>query len=551
MKIRNGVHKIRLTIRTKLWGLTFIGLVFVVAVSVTGYRGITSVQKTTEDVAATGSAIRSHIEAGVYNDLTRADISAVFMQKGDEQQNKVEEFAQHCKLLADRIAKARNFAADPASRAMLDEEMQMVDQYVKAGNALVDAILHKPADAPSQLGPYLGLYKDLQGKIESTSDQLSKSASDAEAAASAKGARATHAMFMICGASLLLLLLVAVRITSSINTGLASFSSRFKAMAEANDLTARVDQTRKDEIGELGECLNMFVERVHDNLASIAEATQRVAGATEILSGTSEGITANSEETSAQAKVVSNSAAHVTQNLHTVATGAGEMGASIKEIAKNATEAAKIATSAVKVAESTTATVAKLGDSSTEIGQVIKVITSIAQQTNLLALNATIEAARAGEAGKGFAVVANEVKELAKETAKATEDISRKIEAIQGDTKAAVEAIASISQVIAKVNDISNTIATAVEQQNATTNEMSRNVNEAAHGSSEITSNINGVAQAAESTSRGAIDTQKAAAQLVEISHELRTLVEQFKLNANEIVSRPPAEVPRSRAAFA
>ena len=140
----------------------------------------------------------------------------------------------------------------------------------------------------------------------------------------------------------------------------------------------------------------------------------------------------------------------------------------------------------------------------TEIGQVIKVITSIAQQTNLLALNATIEAARAGEAGKGFAVVANEVKELAKETAKATEDISRKIEAIQTDTKAAVDAIGTISGVINQINGISSTIATAVEEQNATTNEMARNVSEAARGSGEITSNIAGVAQAAESTSRGA-----------------------------------------------
>jgi methyl-accepting chemotaxis protein len=226
--------------------------------------------------------------------------------------------------------------------------------------------------------------------------------------------------------------------------------------------------------------------------------------------------------------------AKVSQNLQTVATGAEEMGASIKEIAKNASEAAKIATSAVKVAETTTnATVSKLGESSTEIGQVIKVITSIAQQTNLLALNATIEAARAGEAGKGFAVVANEVKELAKETAKATEDISRKIEAIQTDTKAAVDAIASISEVINQVNGISSTIATAVEEQNATTNEMARNVSEAAQGSGEITNNIAGVAQAAESTSRGATDTQKAAQQLVETSAELRRLVDQFKIKAD------------------
>jgi methyl-accepting chemotaxis protein len=285
----------------------------------------------------------------------------------------------------------------------------------------------------------------------------------------------------------------------------------------------------QDEIGEAATALNTMKNNLRKTVQAIAETSIHVAAASEELSSTSQQITANSEETSAQANVVSTSAQQVSQNLQTVATGAEEMGASIKEIAKNATEAAKVATSAVKVAETANSTVSKLGESSAEIGQVIKVITSIAQQTNLLALNATIEAARAGEAGKGFAVVANEVKELAKETAKATEDISRKIEAIQTDTKAAVGAIASISEVINQVNGISNTIATAVEEQNATTNEMARNVSEAAHGSGEITSNIAGVAQ---STSHGATDTQKAAQQLVETSAELRRLVEQFKVNA-------------------
>src|SRR5262249_33003978 len=167
-------------------------------------------------------------------------------------------------------------------------------------------------------------------------------------------------------------------------------------------------------------------------------------------------------------------------------------------IAKNATEAAKVASEALKAATLTNSTMTKLGDSSAEIGQVIKVITSIAQQTNLLALNATIEAARAGEAGKGFAVVANEVKELAKQTAKATEDISHRIAAIQVDAKGAVEAIKTISGIIGQVNDISATIATAVEEQSATTNEMSRSVSEAAKGSGEVAKNITGVAQAAQ-----------------------------------------------------
>ena len=289
--------------------------------------------------------------------------------------------------------------------------------------------------------------------------------------------------------------------------------------------------TSEDEVGKAMLALNTMKNTLREMVQSIAGTALNVSKASEQVSETSQQITANSQETSAQANVVSNATQQVSQNLQTVATGAEEMGASIKEIAKNATEAAKVATAAVKTAETTNATVAKLGDSSIEIGQVIKVITSIAQQTNLLALNATIEAARAGEAGKGFAVVANEVKELAKETAKATEDISRKIETIQGDTKAAVEAIGSISEVIKQINDISNTIASAVEEQNATTNEMARNVSDAAHGSGEITSNIAGVAQAAESTSRGAGDAQKASIQLVEMSAQLQKLVQQFKVS--------------------
>ena len=207
------------------------------------------------------------------------------------------------------------------------------------------------------------------------------------------------------------------------------------------------------------------------------------------------------------------------------------MSTTIQSIASNTNEAATVASKGVQTAQAANANVSKLGTSSAEIGEVIKVITSIAEQTNLLAFNATIEAARAGEAGKGFAVVANEVKELAMQTAKATEDIGRKITAIQLDTKGAVEAIGSITSVITHVNDISGTIATAAEEQTATTREMTRNVTEAAKGSDEITSNIAGVADAARGTANNAHESQKAAEDLAQMASQLRGLVEQFKLD--------------------
>ncbi|MGY1848650.1 methyl-accepting chemotaxis protein [Blastococcus sp. SYSU DS1021] len=306
-----------------------------------------------------------------------------------------------------------------------------------------------------------------------------------------------------------------------------SVQASLEALAEG-DLTVRPEVTSGDELGRMAQALSAAQDNLREVLAGVGASADAVAASSEELSASSAQISAGAEETAAQSGVVSGAAEEVSRSVQTVAAGAEQMGASIREIAQNANEAARVAAAAVSEAETTTTTITRLGESSREIGDVVKVITSIAEQTNLLALNATIEAARAGEAGKGFAVVANEVKELAQETAKATEDIARRVEAIQGDTGGAVAAIGRISEVIAQINDYQTTIASAVEEQTATTSEMSRSVQEAAGGTTQIAENISGVSTAADSTTQALTQTRTAVDELSRMAADLRTTVGRF-----------------------
>jgi methyl-accepting chemotaxis protein len=319
-----------------------------------------------------------------------------------------------------------------------------------------------------------------------------------------------------------------VMMKENINALVADTTMLAKAAVEGR-IGAHADATRhQGDYRRIVDCVNQTLEAIAEPLKVTAQNATLLASSSEELTAVNQQMAGNAEETATQANVVSAASEEVSRNVASVASASEEMQASIREISKSANESARVARNAVTVAHSANDTVKKLGASSREIGNVIKVITSIAQQTNLLALNATIEAARAGEAGKGFAVVANEVKELAKQTARATEDIGQKIEAIQGDTKGAVKAIEEIGTIIDQINDISNSIASAVEEQTVTTNEIGRSVTEAAKGVGNIARNIGGVALAAKNTTQGANDMRKASQELSQMAARLQKVVAKF-----------------------
>lgn len=310
--------------------------------------------------------------------------------------------------------------------------------------------------------------------------------------------RSRGVIFQSIVVALLVVLAVIImgKVRRAITHSVESVETVVKGLAQG-DLTRSAVINSNDELADMSRAVNLSNSTLQGAFGSAARTSEAVRSESETVASLTTQTAQAAADSAAQADAVAGAAEQVSINVQTVAAGAEEMGSAIREISSNANEAARVAQEATEAAAATTETVEKLGKSSKEIDDVIHTITAIAEQTNLLALNATIEAARAGEAGKGFAVVAGEVKDLAAETAKATDDITGRIAKIQDDTDSAVTAIRRISEIISQINDFQTTIAAAVEQQTATTNEMARSVTEAASGSSTIATNIGQFAGAA------------------------------------------------------
>ena len=469
-----------------LAGLGVVVSAILVAVAVTGFQTQRAAsEQVREEMHLAGQVMEAKFltadvagwQTGYAFDFNRGVPGAL---SDTERQRK--QFLDSAAALRAEYAAIDNGDLNGDARALLQQAGQAFDAFMHIDQRIVqDYRMGTPASIKAGNELASGESLDMFGKTATATSDLAvkvNTRSMQTAASAAASAQTGEQMMILAGiVGLLLSVLVAWIVIRSISGPLRALQLRLTDIADGDgDLRARLTESGRDELTAVACSFNRFVSGIAGAMRSVDESSHRLAGKSHQLTAVSGGLAASADETSRRAGAASSAAEQISASVHTVASGAEQMGASIAEIARSAGEAARVAADAAGISTAVTDTVGKLGESSRQIGDIAKVISAIAEQTNLLALNATIEAARAGEQGKGFAVVAGEVKDLASETARATADIDTRIAAIRTDTTEAVQAISQISEVIDRINALQTTIASAIEEQTATTAELSRTI---------------------------------------------------------------------------
>jgi len=566
------------------WKLGLIAAVALIGLAVVAAIGLQAVEslKTALSTVGDGGALRNQMQSDMMHDALRSDALRLAHAESDgDAVEAIADLREHAQEFRERFkANESLHLADAAKQALRDLGPD-VAAYLSLAERLAAQGERDRSGAKAMLPEFQKRFAALEDPMARAADAIEVSSKHDQQVADELATQCIWRIVAVGLVALVLVLTLIQQVSTALSRPLHESKDTLLALAHG-DLSRTLSVDQKDEVGDMAQALNRAsgaLSAVVGELEVLIDASQRgqlgargdarrfegvyaqlvqgtnalienlarplrfVASNTDALAASSEQLTAVGEElgsnassASSQILIVAAAAEQVSRTTQSLATSTEQMGATIKEIAKNANDSAHIADQAVRATETSTAMMTKLGASATAIGTVVQAITSIAHQTNLLALNATIEAARAGEAGKGFAVVANEVKELAKETAKATEDIKHSIGSIQEDTEQAVASMASVSRIIAQISDIATSIAGAVEQQSATTSEMARNVAEAAKGSVDIARNISTVTEAAQSTSSGANRTISAASDLARMTAELKQLVASFSFEDAALV---------------
>ena len=522
---RTGSARRGVSYRIKLIGGFVVVLVLTSLGVLTATSQIRTLQQTRDTEVGQLAAYVSDIGQAALAAKAMANDERGFLLTGEQK------FATEALGRLDVIGKSLTAAREHGGATRL-AQVEAIESGIAAWTVVVKAEFAQNAtDHDKAVTTAMSTSRDARKAYEALLAQTQKAAQTELLQGTAFAATARRAATLLWSLLALTLIVAGVLASLVIRATTRPLQSAGKVLeaTASGDFSRRMDHDTADDFGRLAQGLNHTLDSLQDMVSGVTHTAAALTSATAELTRSNTHIADTAHTVSDQAAMAAGTAEQVSSNVQTVAAGAEEMGVSIREIANNAGEAARVSQEAVIAAQAAGETVAELGRSSAEIGNVVNLITAIAEQTNLLSLNATIEAARAGEAGKGFAVVAGEVKDLAQQTARATDDISTRIGVLQSDAGRAVEAINKITDVIGKMSDYSTTIAGAVEEQTATTQEMSRNVAQAAEGAGGIAGNIHQVAAAADTTSQGVGQARQAAAELETLSHHLQQLLEAFQ----------------------
>ena len=529
-----GRTRFRWTIARKIMALVVVAVALLAGVGAVAVISVTSLQRLAAGQAALATARGRMIDLNLQQSNSTVALGRALLATTDAERTHADQLmAAAADAARTDIKQIRALNLPVAAAGPIGTTLTQYEQYLNAEQAALTSA--KATDPASKAA------KTLLADDDQRANEVGQQITDKRAlltdlvdkAVEHTNAKSTSVKTIVATTLVVAVVLLGAigwALVRTVRRALYGLRDRMTDIAAGEgDLTARLAEDASDETGEVARAVNQFIARVQDVIRQMAGAADTLDGSVQTLSAMTAQMSANADETSSQAVTVTHAADDVSRNVSTLSAGSEQMSASIREISINASEAAQVATTAVGIAATARDTVADLSNATAEIGDVVKLITTIAEQTNLLALNATIEAARAGESGKGFAVVASEVKDLAQETAKATDDITQRVTAIQSGTNAAVQAISTISDIVGKISDFSTTIASAVEEQTATTSEMTRSVTDAASSATQIAANITNVSSGAASTSEAANEASRTTQTVATVVGDLKTTVGQFR----------------------